>query len=116
MVSITTHFWKNSFLYYKKSQKGAQTGECWFVQTQNFRNMVYIFLKYSHINDRQYCMNLSQQLHTSIMQMLEIYGSAQSHVYLVALSCKVMLCIASLQRESEQTYYESIATAESEAF
>lgn len=50
------------------------------------------------------------------MPMLETYGSAQTHVYLLALSCNVMLCIANLQREREQTYYENIATAESEAF
>lgn len=49
------------------------------------------------------------------MAMLETYGNAQSYVYLMALSCRVMLCVANLQREREQIYYETTATAESKA-
>lgn len=86
------------------SQKDVHSRGCWRVQRQAFKNMVYMFLNYSHISDIQYHMYLSQQLHTSIMPTLETYGSAQSHVYLVALSPKVALCIANLQRESEHTY------------
>lgn len=74
-----------------------------------------MFLNYSHISVIQYCVNLSQQLYNSKMAMLETYGNAQSYVYLIALSCRVMLCIANLQREREQIYYETTATAESKA-